>query len=1076
MVLTGPLERFYPLQAIGITSAKGSEGLLMKSVCPNSSYVVCDHRHITFTRKTSHRLARMAAVFVVAFLIVSQSGGPHAARFAAERNSAHQDTVSTASQDGKDRKFSGDIREEPRRSQAEQGAARALSNLPSVPEDAYWDKRFARPGPDGTVVAVATDGNNVYVGGNFSRIGGIQVSQIAKWNGSQWSALGTGVTGVVQAIAVSGNNVYFGTGSQLYVWNGHTVEVLGGGVVGINAIAVSGSDVYVGGSFTDAGGVSATRIAKWNGSTWSALGSGMPATVRAIAINGSDVYAGGDFMSAGGVSANGIARWDGTSWHALGDGVTGCVNCLPQVFSVAVNGADVYVGGRFNTAGGVSAVGIAKWNGISWSSLGSGIPGFVYSIAISAADIVAAGEFTTAGGISANRIARWNGSAWFALGGGVTGEAPNQSAVISAIAINGSNIYVGGDFWVAGSVNARALAHWDGGSWSKLGVEVSNGLNSLAYTMAVSGNDLYVGGTFIRAGDINVNHIAKWNGGTWATLGGGVTGVASTVFALAASGGDLYVGGVFNTAGSVSASGIAKWDGNSWSALGSGVNGAVYAIAVNGSDVYVGGFFSTAGGVAANGLAKWDGSNWSPVGAADSFGSGAYVYSVATRGSDVYVGGVFDQVGGVAVNNIAKWNGANWSALGAGLSGSVYKIVLDGSNLYAGGTFNQATGAPANLLARWDGNTWSSLGSGLGGNCGPDVTSCTPAVISMVLSNGTLYAGGHFTIAGGISANLAARWDGTNWSALGSGIYPGFDFPDLVYDLAVTGSDLYVCGSFVIAGAKRSDCFARWNDCPLSLAPTSAAFPAEGGNGSVNVTSQNNCPVTADSNANWIVITSPSSPAASTFTYSVAANTTNNVRIGSITIGNTDFTVYQAPQISDVTSSDPFYLEISKVYARGISVGCGNGNFCPNDPVTREQMSAFIMRAKGEFNPPTPASQRFNDVKSQNVFYNFIDRLAVLQITLGCTPDHLLYCPSDPVKRDQMAAFILRGLGEFNPPTPASQRFSDVPSSNLFYNFIDRLAVLNITLGCTPDHVMYCPGDSVTRAQMAAFLVRAFNL
>jgi hypothetical protein len=75
-----------------------------------------------------------------------------------------------------------------------------------------------------------------------------------------------------------------------------------------------------------------------------------------------------------------------------------------------------------------------------------------------------------------------------------------------------------------------------------------------------------------------------------------------------------------------------------------------------------------------------------------------------------------------------------------------------------------------------------------------------------------------------------------------------------------------------------------------------------------------------------------------------------------------------------------------------------------------------------------------------------------------------------------MSAFILRGLGEFNPPMPGSQRFNDVPPSNIFYNFIDRMAVLNITLGCTPDHLFYFPADPVIRAQMTAFLSRAFNL
>jgi S-layer homology domain len=237
------------------------------------------------------------------------------------------------------------------------------------------------------------------------------------------------------------------------------------------------------------------------------------------------------------------------------------------------------------------------------------------------------------------------------------------------------------------------------------------------------------------------------------------------------------------------------------------------------------------------------------------------------------------------------------------------------------------------------------------------------------------------------------------------------------------------------------------------------------------------CAWTASTAATFIHITSG---AASTGTgavqYSVDANPGSTIRSDTITIGGHTFTVYQGINFLDVPSNDVFYTVVGQLSARGVTLGCGNGNYCPNDPVTREQMAAFILRAKGEFSPPTPASQRFNDVPPQNVFYNFIDRLAVLQITLGCTPDHLFYCPSDPVKREQMSAFILRGLGEFNPPTPGSQRFSDVPPANVFYNFIDRLAVLQITLGCTPDHLMYCPNDSVTRAQMAAFLVRAFNL
>jgi len=265
---------------------------------------------------------------------------------------------------------------------------------------------------------------------------------------------------------------------------------------------------------------------------------------------------------------------------------------------------------------------------------------------------------------------------------------------------------------------------------------------------------------------------------------------------------------------------------------------------------------------------------------------------------------------------------------------------------------------------------------------------------------------------------------------------------------------------------------------PIALDLDHQSFPGNGGTGSVNVMpSDLSCAWTASTTATFIHITSGSAGTGNgAVQYSVDANPGPNIRSNTITIGGQTFTVYQSIDFLDVPSNDPFYTDIGKLAARGVTLGCGNGNYCPNDPVTREQMAAFILRSTGEFNPPTPGSQRFNDVPPANPFYNFIDRLAVLNITLGCTPDHLFYCPGDPVKREQMAAFILRGLGEFNPPTPGSQRFNDVPPSNVFYNFIDRMAVLNITLGCTPDHLMYCPNDSVTRAQMAAFLVRAFNL
>ena len=176
---------------------------------------------------------------------------------------------------------------------------------------------------------------------------------------------------------------------------------------------------------------------------------------------------------------------------------------------------------------------------------------------------------------------------------------------------------------------------------------------------------------------------------------------------------------------------------------------------------------------------------------------------------------------------------------------------------------------------------------------------------------------------------------------------------------------------------------------------------------------------------------------------------------------------------ADVPPTHLFYNEIRNISSQAITLGCGGNNFCPNDSVTREQMAAFIVRALGIHNPPQPTQQRFADVPPSNTFYAFIEQMAVLGITQGCGGGN--FCPQQPVTRDQMAAFIIRALGVINPPQPAQQRFADVPPSNIFYASIEQLALQRITLGCSVNPPNYCPSDPVTRGQMAAFLSRGFG-
>jgi hypothetical protein len=223
----------------------------------------------------------------------------------------------------------------------------------------------------------------------------------------------------------------------------------------VSALAVLGGTLYAGGGFTYTGDYATplNHIAEWNGSNWSALGSGMGGInfpiVSALAVSGGMLYAGGNFATADGTAATNIAQWNGSSWSALGSGIG---DIYPSVYALAVSGGTLYAGGNFKTAGGNPASNIAQWNGSSWSALGSGLGDTVVSpcvqaLAVSGGALYAGGSFRTAGGVPANYIAQWNGSSWSALGSGMGGSG---FANVYALAVSGSTLYAGGRFTTAG--------------------------------------------------------------------------------------------------------------------------------------------------------------------------------------------------------------------------------------------------------------------------------------------------------------------------------------------------------------------------------------------------------------------------------------------------------------------------------------------------------------------------------------------------------------------------------------------------------------------------------------------------
>ncbi|HLP86205.1 MAG TPA: hypothetical protein VK157_17765 [Phycisphaerales bacterium] len=612
-------------------------------------------------------------------------------------------------------------------------------------------------------------GGELVAGGLFATAGGVTVNNIARWTGTTWAPLGSGLPG--------------GTVSELVV--------------------MPNGDLIAGGDFTAAAGAAANFIARWDGTAWSPLGTGVDNQVRALAVmpNG-DLVVGGLFINAGGRTANRIARWDGATWSTLGTGMNGSVMTLAVLPS-----GDLLAGGSFWTANDQPANRIASWNGTRWSPLGSGVGGasfpVIHSIAVlPGGDVIVGGIFGTAGSTSANLIARWNGTDWSALGSGLSTLIP--CSVDTLTVLPDGSVAVGGQFSTAGGRAMGNIARWDGAAWTPVG----SGMNGWLFSLATMSNgDLIAGGSFTDVGGVIVNNVARWNGWAWSALGAGVSSPnPATVFAtVVIPGGDLVVGGRFQNAGALRVNNIARWNGSTWFALDAGIAGEVRELAAfSNGDIIAGGRFPTAGLNTANHVARWDGETWSMLGAlakADGTEGSVSALAVLPTG-DVIVAGTFATVQGVAASGIARWNGSTWSSLGTGLGGTspaVFGlIVLPSGDLIAAGAFTTADGVTVNNIARWDGATWWPLDAGLNSS----------ASALTLLPGGDLVALGRFPTANGTIVNRFARWNGTSWSLEGAGVYPS---NTAVFSLAVLpGGDFVVGGLFVSIGGLITPNIARW--------------------------------------------------------------------------------------------------------------------------------------------------------------------------------------------------------------------------------------------------------------------------
>ncbi len=688
----------------------------------------------------------------------------------------------------------------------------------------FHDTGFA---PQVRALAVYDDGSGpaLYVGGTFKQAGGIPANFIAKFDGVRWSALGSAVRGggtddYVQALAVYDDG--------------------------------SGAKLYAGGYFTAIDGQSIAHVAKWNGTSWSAVGGGIAGSaVMTLAVWNNALYAAGQFSTAGTVPVRNVARWNGSSWSALGNGLgtsSNMVYALVEHKRLSGSGTALWAGGDFTSSGTAAMKRVAVWDGSSWTEAGGGVgtatddySGFfnVSSLGVYKSELYAGGWFQGAGAngsVPATGVARWDGRKWNAVGNiAVTGfliQEPAGVQALSAFNDGGADaLYALGLVDLAGLTPRRDALRWNGSGWSGNG----NGPAGSSYGGAAlrtwddptdgASAKLFAGSgmrSFVNSG-LEAKGLATWDGVAWRSVGAGL-GYDTRALAVFdnGSGASLYTAG--NGVKRMGRGAPPTGKAPSWTELpslygGNVLDDAINVLAVldagNGPALYAAGQFITPGPWSATSVARWDGGSWVPLGRsfAQTYTSTAPVIrALATfegpAGRVLVAGGSIGTIDGVAFGNLAQWDGASWQPAGNGVfeNADVHALVQhdDGSGraLYAAGDFRFMGGEPAGGIARWDGLRWSAVGR--------DVARRYRSLAVFDDGSGPrLFAAASLSLESELYAQQVLRWDGSAWAAVGA------TFDGAIEKLVVAddgaGPALYAVGAFVKAGATTVNRVARWD-------------------------------------------------------------------------------------------------------------------------------------------------------------------------------------------------------------------------------------------------------------------------
>jgi|GEM_PF-6093849 len=572
------------------------------------------------------------------------------------------------------------------------------------------------------------------------------------------------------ALALSSSDVIAIADTGAYRWNGTVWSRMGKSVLQhVTAFAQTNSgEIWASGGITTPDKVS-SLIARWDGTEWRHAAPGIAGGIvtSILPLRDGRILALGSFTSAGALTVNRVAIWNGSAWSALGTGLS-----ATAYSAIELADGRVVVGGSFTSAGGVPAQKIAVWNGATWSAMGAGLDRFVVRTlaTLQNGDIVAAGEFDENLVLDLPRgIARWDGTAWRDMDGGLFRQGNGTVWVDSIVPLDDGGLIVMSNArkLQETGIGITLLSRWHPErGWSP----VASGFSGIIYTTSrtVAGRT-YVGGTFYSIGDSGHSQgIAVWDGGRWR----GMPGNRSVVLNIAVlpDGDAVIASSVTNRAG-VSIRGAARWNGDDWVAMLGGESITPFVTATPDGGLLGSYVINLPSGYSA-GIARWDGSRWTPITNDRITG-----YPFQARSGDIYISANFATVAGQKDFRLARLVNGAWQLLAPSMESTRGMTEAPNGDIYLWGNRDlvrwdgtshviERPTANAFLITsdgrrfvsdktgayqRLPGSTeWTKLGIARGLNLNAwDISE---------LTNGDILFGGEFTLADDDVANGLAIW------------------------------------------------------------------------------------------------------------------------------------------------------------------------------------------------------------------------------------------------------------------------------------------------------------------------------